>query len=196
MQMIGRGLRTFPGKTECIILDHVGNLQEHGHPLQAQDWQFDGRERRQRAKTNNSAVLRLCAEIDYMYCDKPTCAGCQYNTTGRTTRNVETVETDLVEAATPLKGLYDRPPEERAEIVERINAAKIRAHEDIVPEAIGEMLEIAQELGRNPLWVYWELSKNRATVNVPLLAEIARQKQYKPKWAWFQTKLIRQKLAS
>jgi DNA repair protein RadD len=34
VQMIGRGLRTFPGKTECVVLDYGENVMRHG-PINA-----------------------------------------------------------------------------------------------------------------------------------------------------------------
>jgi len=38
LQMVGRGLRPRPGKTECIVLDHAGNIPRHGNPEAKQDW--------------------------------------------------------------------------------------------------------------------------------------------------------------
>lgn len=38
LQMVGRGLRPRPGKTECIVLDHAGNILRHGNPEAKQDW--------------------------------------------------------------------------------------------------------------------------------------------------------------
>lgn len=32
LQQVGRGTRTFPGKTHCDVFDHVGNIIYHGHP--------------------------------------------------------------------------------------------------------------------------------------------------------------------
>jgi DNA repair protein RadD len=32
LQMIGRGLRAAPGKTDCLVLDHAGNVALHGLP--------------------------------------------------------------------------------------------------------------------------------------------------------------------
>ncbi len=32
VQMVGRGLRTAPGKTDCLLLDLSGNWREHGNP--------------------------------------------------------------------------------------------------------------------------------------------------------------------
>jgi DNA repair protein RadD len=37
-QMIGRGLRTAPGKTDCIILDHAGAVHRHGLPTDPIAW--------------------------------------------------------------------------------------------------------------------------------------------------------------
>ena len=34
IQQIGRGLRPFPGKEDCIILDHAGNIYRHGDAFQ------------------------------------------------------------------------------------------------------------------------------------------------------------------
>lgn len=38
MQMVGRALRTFSGKTHAIILDHSGNVQRHGFPDDSREW--------------------------------------------------------------------------------------------------------------------------------------------------------------
>ncbi len=35
LQMIGRGLRASPGKTDCLVLDHAGNVALHGLPTDA-----------------------------------------------------------------------------------------------------------------------------------------------------------------
>jgi len=34
VQMIGRGMRTFPGKVDCLVLDYGGNIERHG-PIDA-----------------------------------------------------------------------------------------------------------------------------------------------------------------
>lgn len=38
LQQIGRVLRVAPGKSRAVIFDHVGNVGEHGHPLDPIDW--------------------------------------------------------------------------------------------------------------------------------------------------------------
>lgn len=41
LQQIGRGLRTAPGKTRLIILDHAGNTSRHGFPDQPREWSLN-----------------------------------------------------------------------------------------------------------------------------------------------------------
>jgi len=193
-QMIGRGMRKYPGKDELIVLDHVGNLQEHGHPLAPYEWQFDGVERRKRAKADPSLIARLCPQIDFLYCDKPSCAGCPHSDGGKDPRPPIVIDTELVEAEFPIK-MKDRDPLEREMMESNIHAAisDFKAAEIIGgfnAGAVGELLEIAHMTGRKPLWVYMQLSHERVTVNVPLLHEISRQRGFKKGWTHFATKSI------
>jgi len=193
-QMVGRGLRISPGKNDCVILDHVGNLLEHGHPLSPYRWKFDGRDRRRRRKAeNNKIIARLCPDLGFLYCDKPTCTGCEhYRGQGRR-RELEQVEGNLAEVKKPVK-LAARPVNERAEYIDRIGAAVDMCRNGntvkILPGPIGDLLEIASELGYSPMWVYQRLTEGSKLINVTLLHEIARQKKYKTGWAWYQKKRL------
>jgi superfamily II DNA or RNA helicase len=40
-QMIGRGMRTAPGKTDCLILDHAGAVHLHGLPTDRIEWTLE-----------------------------------------------------------------------------------------------------------------------------------------------------------
>ena len=40
-QMVGRGLRTAPGKTNCIVLDHSGAVHQHGLPDDDIQWTLE-----------------------------------------------------------------------------------------------------------------------------------------------------------
>ncbi|HTU54974.1 MAG TPA: DEAD/DEAH box helicase [Acetobacteraceae bacterium] len=42
MQQVGRGLRPAPGKTELVVLDHVGNTLAHGMPDAERRWSLAG----------------------------------------------------------------------------------------------------------------------------------------------------------
>lgn len=190
-QMVGRGLRVSPGKQKCIILDHVGNFFIHGHPLDDYQWNFEGREKRAHAR-KKELELRLCPDLGYLYCAKPNCIGCEHNKTGRKRREIKQIDAELVEA--PSIKLNNRPLAERKEIQDKISEIVLEYELGKHIGPVGELLDIATQIGRDPMWVYWRLSEDRRTVNVPLLYNIAKQKGYKPGWAWHKKKIIEQKL--
>lgn len=42
LQMLGRGLRIAPGKTDCLVLDHAGGVHCHGFVIDSRAWTLDG----------------------------------------------------------------------------------------------------------------------------------------------------------
>lgn len=64
LQMVGRGLRMAEGKPYLILIDHVGNVMEHGLPCKVRTWTLD-RIKKRAEKTN---FLRICANIE---CNAP-----------------------------------------------------------------------------------------------------------------------------
>lgn len=64
LQMIGRGLRPAKGKPYMILIDHVGNVQEHGLPCDIRRWTLDRIAKRGK-KIN---FLRICSNIE---CNAP-----------------------------------------------------------------------------------------------------------------------------
>ena len=56
LQMIGRGLRPAPGKPHALIIDHVGNIMNHGLPDNVRKWTLD-RIVKRRDKVN---LIRIC----------------------------------------------------------------------------------------------------------------------------------------
>lgn len=64
LQMVGRGLRPAPGKEHLILIDHVGNVTEHGLPDSRRHWTLD-RIVKRRDKTN---FIRICSNIE---CNSP-----------------------------------------------------------------------------------------------------------------------------
>ena len=45
LQQVGRGMRPAPGKAALVVLDHVGNVIEHGLPDQEPQWSLSGVEK-------------------------------------------------------------------------------------------------------------------------------------------------------
>ena len=64
LQMVGRGLRLAKDKPFMILIDHVGNVQEHGLPCDIRSWTLDRISKR--GKQHN--FLRICSNID---CNAP-----------------------------------------------------------------------------------------------------------------------------
>jgi DNA repair protein RadD len=56
LQQVGRALRTHPGKTEAIILDHAGNVKRHGLPDEERVWSLDGSQRKKGAQRSEVPV--------------------------------------------------------------------------------------------------------------------------------------------
>jgi DNA repair protein RadD len=75
LQMIGRGLRPAPGKPFLILIDHVGNVKDHGLPDSRRIWTLD-RIIRKKKKVN---LLRFCknptcnAPFDRLLTECPYC---------------------------------------------------------------------------------------------------------------------------
>lgn len=194
-QMIGRGLRPSPGKPHCVILDHVGNLQEHGHPLEDYDWQFHGRDRRTGSKGVSASVLRICGKC-FLYYEGDTCPHCGDAHRVKKRADMEEVEGRLIEVKGPIE-LKKRPAEEQREIQDNIGrlieACQLQPGGDgmyrIDDSAVSELLMLAESLGyRDAMWVYHRVSAGMMAVNVPMLYAIERVKGYKQGWAWHKKK--------
>ena len=206
-QMVGRILRPFPGKSEALFFDHANLVQEHSDPrspgtplfyLDDITWNFSGREKRERASAPSE--LKLCPLIDYRYCDRSTCVGCEYrdpNQIDPRRAALPVVEADLTER-TPAASWASLDPAEKRDVQDRIARATERARipaadGGIDIEAVRELLAVADELGRSFMWVYHTICEGRITANVSLLHAIARVKKYSPGWVWYKQKELRQR---
>lgn len=63
LQMAGRGLRTAPGKADCLILDHGNCTMEHGLVDRDQNWQLTDDATRKRSKQVSYAeTFKVCPD--------------------------------------------------------------------------------------------------------------------------------------
>lgn len=60
LQQVGRSLRVSPGKTQAIILDHVGNVTRHGLPDEEREWSLEGHAAGQGKKGEKQTTVRIC----------------------------------------------------------------------------------------------------------------------------------------
>lgn len=68
VQQFGRALRLMEGKTEAIIIDHVGNVQRHGLPDKPRIWSLDRRERGSRNERDPDMIpTKTCQACTAVY---------------------------------------------------------------------------------------------------------------------------------
>jgi len=70
LQRRGRGLRPHPGKTNCIILDHAGNVYFPGHglPSTRREWELDeDKKKKKSASPEFSDNFKVCPECKMLH---------------------------------------------------------------------------------------------------------------------------------
>lgn len=95
LQQVGRALRTFPGKTEAVILDHAGNVKRHGLPDEERVWSLDGTQRRKGAQKSEIPV-KTCGSCFATVHSAATNCSCGFEFPVQK-REVQHVEGDLQE---------------------------------------------------------------------------------------------------
>lgn len=98
LQQPGRVLRSVPGKTRAIILDHAGNTYRHGLITSARQWSLEGKARSERQNNKASAErgpnIWTCANC-FAVCDGANDA-CHLCGTPKETRTIKTRAGELV----------------------------------------------------------------------------------------------------
>ena len=95
LQQVGRALRTFPGKTEAIILDHAGNVSRHGLPDEERVWSLDGSAKKKGAQKSEVPV-KTCGSCFATVASAATHCSCGFEFPVAK-REVEHVEGELQE---------------------------------------------------------------------------------------------------
>lgn len=109
LQMCGRVLRPHPGKTRALILDHAGNVLEHGWPTADRKWDF--------SKYSGSSALSepgliRCRECLAIYAMAATCPLC-----GCTDRSAR-VRKEKAQMEADLEALLEESVRQNAERLE------------------------------------------------------------------------------
>lgn len=92
LQQCGRAIRTAPGKTKTIILDHAGNTALHGFIDEPREWTLEGVKKQRGEKP---PAVRTCPECFAAHRPAPTCPMCGYEYIIES-REVEMVDGELV----------------------------------------------------------------------------------------------------
>ncbi len=72
LQAIGRGLRPFPGKTDCVVVDLRGSVNLHGLPDEDRAWSLTGNPKR----TEALPALRRCLKCAAIFRPARVCPRC------------------------------------------------------------------------------------------------------------------------
>ncbi len=98
VQQFGRVLRTFEGKTDGIVIDHVGNVVRHGLPDTPRAWSLAAPEGRRAKRDNDAIPLTTCVECFRPYERvKPRCPYCGHSPVPASRSGPEHVDGDLIE---------------------------------------------------------------------------------------------------
>ena len=97
LQQVGRALRTFPGKREALIIDHVGAVVTHGLPDEDREWSLDGLRKQRAANDNEREVpVATCPKCFAIHKPGPRCTSCGHDYPVQS-RRVEEADGELVE---------------------------------------------------------------------------------------------------
>ena len=96
MQQVGRALRVVEGKTQAVVLDHVGNCMRHGMPDDEREWSLEGVVKRGRKASEDEVRAKQCKQCYAVYAvGKTVCPACGAAPEGKP-RAVEHEEGELV----------------------------------------------------------------------------------------------------
>lgn len=77
LQQVGRALRPSEGKPYAVILDHVGNVLQHGMPDDERTWSLDGNVKRGKgAKKEATVRVEQCEKCYSVYEPQASCPNC------------------------------------------------------------------------------------------------------------------------
>lgn len=111
LQMVGRGLRSAPDKSECLVMDHAGAYYTHGRPDLPQPWTLDGSTTLQeriasRKKERREPRDHTCGDCGRVFAGSRACPGCGW-LLPPPKAPVPVIDRDLVAAGAPSTAFVD-----------------------------------------------------------------------------------------
>lgn len=98
-QMVGRGLRTYPGKSDCLVLDHARSVRDIGFVTDPMPWSLEGKDRVQDriSGTRKEPEPITCGDCGIEFRPARVCPYCGAEQGGRYERAIEAHEAQLLE---------------------------------------------------------------------------------------------------
>lgn len=158
IQQVGRALRTFPGKREAIILDHVGAVVTHGLPDEEREWSLEGVRKGKRAPKEKpdepDVKITTCPKCYTIHLPAPHCPTCGHIYPVQE-RKVEQSDGRLVELGAEqmealrrqkrvMQGKAQTVEELVAQGINRFRAMKILEAREQKQELIGQVVDRLQ----------------------------------------------------
>lgn len=81
LQMVGRGLRAYPGKLDMLLIDHSGCVQYHGFPDLDREWPLskdDNADKVNQARQEHEPKTMICAQCTAIFSGTNVCPECGY----------------------------------------------------------------------------------------------------------------------
>lgn len=142
LQQVGRALRTFPGKQEAIILDHVGAVITHGLPDEDREWSLDGITKKKRAASDTPDVnIKTCPSCFIVHLSAPMCPACGMVYPVRE-RKVEQADGELIELTAAGRAVLKQKAEQ-----EKAKARRARFSAEHKCQTIEELVQLGVERG-------------------------------------------------
>jgi DNA repair protein RadD len=148
LQMLGRGLRPFGQKKDCLVLDHAGNVHRHGFAADERAWTLSGTDAidpERQAKINaakKKADLKqlTCPQCKCVWEGSVKCPSCGYTFPPKAVDRGH-MQGSLVEIMDPVLGKFQLPPASSSEwtITRKI---------DFYSQLVG----IGMSRGYKPMW--------------------------------------------
>ena len=122
LQQVGRAFRPSIGKSEAIILDHVGNYERHGLPDDERQWSLEGRDARVGKSRGLGISVRICPKcFAAQSANLPACKFCGYMFETKP-REVEQKEGELSEVDLERTRIEARRTQGRVQTLEELIA--------------------------------------------------------------------------
>lgn len=143
-QMVGRGLRTHPGKSDCLVLDHAGAVQQIGFVDDPMPWSLAGDDKVQDrvAQQRSDPEPITCGDCGAEFRPARDCPNCGAEQGGRYAKAIEAHDAELRE--------LDRQ--------RRLADARQWTHDD-KQQFYSELVAIAEQRGYKQGWVSHQYRK-------------------------------------
>ena len=145
LQMVGRVMRAFPGKTEGLVIDHAGAVRENGFADDAHPWSLDSADTiKERMLADKQAKLEpkqiVCSNCGAVFKSAHRCPRCGHEMIHPTAK-LPTYEAELQE--------IERPKGKETAAEKRNRTTPVEAKRQFY----GELKQYASDKGKSDGWV-------------------------------------------